>query len=110
MNSQRSMSFVAGALVAVFAWSLASPPSLAAGPVPAMTPQPLRNAAEARAATADLRRSLVTQASTPAPDAVPEKPFFKTGKGITAAVLMTAGLAWLFYTKSHDRVTSPANR
>ena len=110
MSSKRSMSFAVGALIVALALSLASPPSLWAGPMPAMTPQPLRNAAESHAATADLGRARAAQASTPAAGATPERPSFKTGKGIAAAVLMTAGLAWLFYAKSHDRVTSPANR
>lgn len=101
---------VAGTLAFAFAFSLPAAPADAAERKLASTPQPLREAAMAHAATADLGRASATQASTPAASVAADKPFFKTGKGIAAAVLMTAGLAWLFYTKSHDRVTSPANR
>lgn len=110
MRSQHSMPFVAGALAFALALPLAAPPAAAADPRRASAPQPLREAAEAYVANADLGRARAAQETAPAAGRDADKPFFKTGRGIAAAVLMTAGLAWLFYTKSHDRVTSPANR
>jgi len=109
MKSRRSSLVVIGALIIAVGGSPAVPMAIAGQRTLAVVPQPLRSAALAHGAAASLdRRS--EQAATPAAEPVAEKPFFKTGKGITAAVLMTAGLAWLFYTKSHDRVTSPADK
>jgi hypothetical protein len=69
----------------------------------------LRAAAEARVAGTDLRRALSTQANGTSAVPSAKKPFFKTGRGITAAVLMVGGLSWLVYSHSHDRVRSPGN-
>jgi hypothetical protein len=92
----------------LFSLLLAVPPA-DAGEAKGATSQRLRAAAEARASEADLRRATADQTSSPSPEPTPSKPFFKTGRGIAAAALMAGGLGWLIYSKSHDRVKSPAN-
>jgi hypothetical protein len=71
-------------------------------------PGSLRAAVAARISASDLRRAVASEATPPATQA-PHKPFFKTGRGIAAAVLMAGGLGWLVYSQSHDRVKSPGN-
>jgi hypothetical protein len=72
-------------------------------------PLGLSATAEARVATSDLRRAVSPQTTASPADSSPQKPFFKTGRGIAAAVLMAGGLGWLVYSHSHDRVKSPGN-
>jgi hypothetical protein len=88
--------------------TVAAPPAAAAGPAPAPAPaRPLAAAAEAAGAT--LPQSAVAQAPAPAPAAVPDgKPFFKSTKGVLAVVLTAAGLGYMGYSFSNDRVKSPA--
>lgn len=84
-------------------------------------------ATAAEAATGQPRRvplsvtvvSLVAQAgaravqeAAPAPAQPAEetpKSFWKSRKGIVTGILLAGGLGWVVYSKSHDRVRSPAN-
>lgn len=89
--------------------AVAVPPAAEAGPAPA---RPL--AAAADAAVAALPQSALSQAAqtgqtVPAAPAVPDsKPFFKSTKGVLAVVLTAAGLGFMGYAFSHDRVKSPS--
>jgi hypothetical protein len=99
-----------GALAAVLSLGLATPLRVAghsaeAGPLPV----PLTLAASVHAARADLSLA-VQDATAPAPPEESPKAFFKSRRGVVTVVLMAAGLGWVFYSKSHDRVRSPANQ
>ena len=93
--------------------TVAAPPAAAAGPAPA---RPLAAAAEA--AGAALPEAAVAQATQAAPTApagavaapavADGKPFFKTPKGVVALVLTAAGLGYMGYAFSNDRVKSPS--
>lgn len=68
----------------------------------------LAAAAESHAAAAD--PAIALQSPPAATEAEPSRPFFKTPRGVVTGVLMAAGLSWVLYSKSHDRVRSPANQ
>ena len=74
----------------------------------ARPPMPLAHAAQTHAERADLGLALQDAGAPPVSEGS-GKPFFKTRRGVVSAVLMGAGLAWVLYSKSHDRVRSPAN-
>jgi hypothetical protein len=87
----------------------ALPPALANEPAAPPRPLSLHLAVETAIARADVQPALQTgpQASAGSEN---DKPFFKTRRGVVASVLMVAGLSWVIYSKSHDRVRSPVNQ
>jgi hypothetical protein len=98
------------ALAAVLSLGLALP--LHAGGLPTGPPPPqapLTLAAAVHSERADLDLALQVEPGA-APAEATSKPFFKTRRGVVTAVLMVAGLSWVFYSKSHDHVQSPANQ
>jgi hypothetical protein len=99
---------LAGALALVVGLTLVAPPAFAAAP-PA--PGPITTAATAKVES--MPAAAVAQAAAQTkPAAAPaeaSKPFFKTGKGAAAAVLIVGVLAMTFVSYSSDRVKSPRN-
>jgi hypothetical protein len=99
----------AAALVATLAPGLAAPASAASA-----APAPAR-----RAPLSVVASSLVKQASASAvqeralapaqPAEETPKSFWKSPKGIVTGILLAGGLGWVIYSKSRDRVRSPAN-
>jgi len=101
---------LAGALALVVGWTLAAPPAFAAGPAPG----PITAAATAKVEAVPVEALAQAAPATPAakataPAATAAKPFFKTGKGAAAAVLIVAGLTMTFVSFGKDRVQSPKN-
>ena len=78
---------VAGALVSFASFASAAPP----------------------AAAAERPFAAPVQAAVPADSTPPPgpRPFFKTTKGKLVLALMVAGVGYVVYSKSHDRVPSP---
>ena len=85
-----------------------------AAPAAAETPQPaapvparplLASAALATSAAAP-ERAFEQAEAAPTGDS---KPFFKTKRGVAVIVLMVVGTGWVLYSKSNDRVKSPAS-
>jgi hypothetical protein len=68
----------------------------------------LAAAAEAKAASLAVEPAAAAAAQEPttAPTTSEGKSFFKSRKGILAAVLMAAGVGYTFYSKDKDRVRS----
>lgn len=99
-----------GALAALLSLALGAPLRAAGSSANSRTSAvSLTLAASVHAERADL--SLALQDTTaPAPAEETPRAFFKSRRGVVTAVLMVAGLGWVFYSKSHDRVRSPANQ
>ena len=100
---------LAGCLALIVGLTLAAPPVFAAEPQTATPAQPLAAAAAAKVnalpAATLAKPSLAQQAG---PTSSGDKPFFKSGKGILAGVLLAATIGYMGYAMSHDRVKSPA--
>lgn len=87
------------------------PAIASAEPAPAALERPLARAVEQRLSrTTASTTTRFAQASGADPAPTPGQPFFKTRRGVVTGVLMAAGLGWVLYSKSHDRVRSPANQ
>lgn len=112
---KRGVRRLAGATLALALVSGAASASELTGSIAAADPasngpakRTLAASAALHAAAAEPARALQSAPTTPAAEAA-SRPFFKTPRGVATAVLMVAGLGWVFYSKSHDRVKSPAN-
>jgi hypothetical protein len=96
---------LAGILALIFGLTLVAPSAFAAEP--AAPARPL-----AAAAAAKVESMPVAALAQAKPATVPgeaSKPFFKTGKGAAAAILIAGALAMTFVSYSKDRVQSPKN-
>lgn len=98
---------LAGVVALIVGLTFAAPPAFAAG-APALAPRPLAAAAAAKVEA--MPAAALAQAAQPAvPAAEPgAKPFFKTGKGLAAGVLIAAAVVMTFVSYGNDRVKSPA--
>jgi len=103
LKRARSLS---GVLALVVGLTFVAPPAFAAE-APAVAPTQSLAAAAAAKVNAMPAAALAQAKPTPAPEET-SKPFFKTGKGAAAIVLIAAGLAMTFVSFSKDRVKSPA--
>jgi len=95
------------ALALGVAWT--APPAAAAESSPAAKPKTLAAAAEAKLATLDTSKGVQFAQAGGAAGSASGKPFFKSTKGLAAAVLMVGGMAWMVASRqSDDVVHSPA--
>ena len=103
---------LAGILALVIGLTLVAPPAFATeaqAPGPVAPTRPTLAAAAAAKVEAMPAVALAQAAQVnPAPTTTSSKPFFKTGKGAVAMVLMGSILGYMTYSFSHDRVKSPA--
>jgi hypothetical protein len=104
---------LAGLLALILGLTLVAPPAFAAEPAAVGSPRPIAAAANAKVAAAPAAvLAQATPANPTAPAAAPAetggKPFFKSGKGAIALVLMAATIGYMGYSMSNDRVKSPA--
>lgn len=109
---------LAGALALLLAFAFAVPPAAASEVVvkaPAQTPNPPQaeqpTLTEAVAAKVEAMDTAQAVEMAPVQDAVamPESSgsFLKSPKGVAAVALVAVGIAFSFYKRSNDRITSP---
>lgn len=86
--------------------------TLSAGTVAAAPARPIAAAAEAQVAAlpaATLAQTPVSDVpASPSPSPSPSRPFFRSGKGALAGVLLAGMIGYTVYSFSNDRVKSPA--
>jgi hypothetical protein len=105
---QKHARLLAGALAFVVGLTLVAPPAFAAGPVPGPRPMAAAAAAKVEAMPAATLARAAQAAPAPATAETGDKPFFKTGKGALALVLLAGSIGYTLYSFSDDRVKSPA--
>jgi hypothetical protein len=96
---------LAGILALSFGLTLVAPPAFAAEPLAPARPL----AAAAAAKVESMPAAAVAQAKATTAPGEASKPFFKTGKGAAAAILIVGALAMTFVSYGKDRVKSPKN-
>ena len=100
---------LAGCLALIVGLTLAAPPpSFAGEPQTAAPARPLAAAAAAKVDSLPVAALSPRLAQEPRAGTSSDKPFFKTGKGAIAGVLLAAALGYMAYSMSNDRVKSPA--
>jgi hypothetical protein len=100
---------VAAALVVLMGLTFAAPPAAVAATPQGPSKTPLAAAVDAKVAASSSQAVVAAPAQDAAGGGGGEsKPFFKTGKGIAALVLMAGATGWLIASrKSSDVVHSP---
>ena len=110
-NLAFSVRTVSGVLALLLGLTFVAPPAQA-GEATASIPTRPHKATLAAAAAAKVERTdtaaavLATQGTTSTEAS--DRSFFKTPKGAVTLILMVAGTGYAIYSKSHDRVRSPA--
>jgi hypothetical protein len=79
----------------------------AAAPTVTSQSRPLQAAVNARLASADAAKAVLSM-QEPAGGAGVSKPFFKSTKGVVVVVLLAGGITWALVSRSRDAVHSPA--